>query len=430
MALDPTVAMFGGFFLMLALGVPLAVAFGLAGMVVVAWQQLGIMSIPINLYSGIAKYPLLALPVFILAGLLFERAGIAVRLVRVAQALVGHRRGGLGLVAILVCMLLGGISGSGPADAAAVATVLLPAMARQGYPAAFSSSLVAAAGSTAILIPPSVAFIIYAMLMPGVSVPSLFAAGLVPGVLAGLSLAIPTIWLARRHGWGVTSHEPMPELWKSVREASWGLLAPVVVLGGLRSGVFTPTEAAVIAAVYGLVVGVVIYRTLDLRAVWEVLIESAEISAVVLIVVGLVAVFAHAGSALGSFETLAHQMMSLTSNGTAAILLIMMFLLVAGMFLDAISIYLVFVPVFAPIATAFHWNPIWFGIVMTMCLAIGQFTPPMAVNLMVTARIGGVAMEKTVPWVIWLVAAMTVAVLAVIFVPALALGLPSALGFK
>lgn len=430
MSFDPTVALFGGMFALLFLGAPLAVAFALIGMIIITSEQLGVMAIPINVYSGISKYSLLALPVFILAGLLFERAGIAIRLVRVAQAIIGNRNGGLGLVAILVCMFLGGISGSGPADAAAVAAVLMPAMARQGYPPPFSAGLIAAAGSTAILIPPSVAFIIYTVLMQGVSVPALFAAGIVPGLLAGMSLMIPTVWLARRNGWGGGQGEEKLDAWACLKDASWGLLAPVVVLGGMRSGLFTPTEAAVIAAVYGLAVGMFIYRTLTLRTLWEAISEAAEMSAVVMIIVALVSIFAHAGSALGSFESLAQAMVAVTDSSAVAILMIMIFLMIAGMFLDAISIYLVFIPVFAPIAKAFGWDLVWFGVVMTMCLAIGQFTPPMAVNLMLTAKVGNVRMEDTVPWVLVMVASMSIAVLAVIFMPGLALWLPRTFGFN
>lgn len=426
---DPTVLLFVGMFALLFLGAPLAVAFGLIGMIIITGEQLGVMAIPINVYSGISKYSLLALPVFILAGMLFERAGIAIRLVRVAQALIGNRKGGLGLVAILVCMFLGGISGSGPADAAAVAAVLMPAMVRQGYPAPFSVGLIAAAGSTATLIPPSVAFILYTVLMQGVSVSSLFAAGIVPGLLAGLSLMIPTVWLARRHGWGGDQDGEKLSVWKCLGEASWGLLAPVVVLGGMRSGLFTPTEAAVIAAVYGLAVGMFVYRTLTLRTLWETTREAAEMSAVVMIIVALVSIFAHAGSAIGSFEALAQAMVAVTDSGTVAILMIMAFLLIAGMFLDAISVYLVFIPVFAPIAKAFGWDLVWFGVVMTMCLAIGQFTPPMAVNLMVAAKVGNVRMEDTVPWVLIMVASMSIAVLAVALMPDLALWLPRTFGF-
>ena len=284
------------FALLLVMGAPIAVALGLAGAAVIAYQDLGIASLPTNVWTGIAKYPLLALPVFITAGMVFERSGVAERLVRFMSALIGQRAGGLGLVAILVSVILGGISGSGAADAAAVATVLLPSMLKQGYPRPFCASLIAASGSTAILIPPSIAFIIYAVIVPGVSVPALFIGGIVPGLLAGAALMVPTLWLARRHGWGASAEgEPRPPLWQSFKDAAWGLAAPVVILGGLRSGAFTPTEAAVVAVAYGLFVGVFVYRTLNLRRIFEALRDSAEISAVVLTIVGLATVFAHAG---------------------------------------------------------------------------------------------------------------------------------------
>lgn len=430
MVLEGSLILFIGFFVLLALGAPLAIALGITGAVVIYHEGLGIMSVPTNTYAGIAKYPLLALPVFILAGMIFERAGVALRLVRLATALVGNRRGGLALVAILVCMFLGGISGSGPADAAAVAMVLIPGMARQGYPRAFSASLIAAAGSTAILIPPSVAFIVYSVLVPGASVPALFAGGLIPGIFAGVSLVIPTLWFSWRAGWGAQESEDQPKLWQSFKEASWGLLAPVIILGGLRSGAFTPTEAAVVAAVYGFFVGTLVYRTLDWRKIYDVLAESAEISAIVMIIIALATVFAHAGSTLGAFDAFAKALIGLTGNETVMILAITVILLIAGMLLDAVSIFLVFLPILLPIAKTFGWDLVWFGVVMTMNLAIGQFTPPMAVNLMVTTKIGGISIESTVPWVLWMVLAMLGALLLVTFVPELVLWLPRVLGYQ
>jgi C4-dicarboxylate transporter DctM subunit len=412
------------FAVLLLLGVPIAVALGLSGVIVILALDLGIASLPTNVWTGIAKYPLLALPVFIAAGMIFERSGVAERLVRLMSALIGRRAGGLALVAILVSMILGGISGSGAADAAAVATVLLPSMLKQGYPRPFIAGLVAAAGSTAILIPPSIAFIVYAVIVPGVSIPALFIGGIIPGILAGVSLMVPSLWFARKHGWGARDDEERPPIGQAFREASWGLAAPVVILGGLRSGAFTPTEAGVVAVFYGLFVGVFVYRTLDLRRIYDALRDSAEISAVVLTIIAMATVFAHAGATVGAFDAAARSLMALTDNETLMLLIITMMLLIAGMLLDAISIFMIFIPILMPVVKAYGWDPTWFGIIVTMNLAIGSFTPPMAVNLMVTCRIAGCTIESTTGWVMWMVAAMGAALLSVTFVPELALFLP------
>ena len=429
MMLTGSLILFLGFAVLLLCGAPLGIALGAAGTAVILTEGLGVMSVPTNVYAGLAKYPLLALPVFVLAGLIFERAGVALRIVNFTAALVGNRRGAQGLVAVLVCMFLGGISGSGPADAAAVAMVMIPGMAKQGYPRAFSASLIAAAGSTAILIPPSIAFIVYSILVPGASVPALFAAGMIPGILAGLSLLIPVFYFSLREGWGSNAIEDKVPVWQSFKEASGGLLAPVIILGGLRSGMFTPTEAAVVAVFYGFFVGMFVYRSLSWRDVYQVLVVSAEISAVVMIIISLAGVFAHAGSTLGAFDAFAHALIGVTTHESMMLAMIKVMLLIAGMLLDAVSIFLVFLPILLPIASAFHWDLVWFGVLMTMNMAIGQFTPPMAVNLMVTSRIAGISMESTVQWVLWFVLAMLLALILVAAVPQLALWLPQTLGY-
>jgi len=421
--------LFLSFALLLMLGAPLAIALGVAGTAVIMIEGLGVMAVPTNAYAGLAKYPLLALPVFVLAGMIFERAGVALRIVNFTAALVGKRRGAQGVVAVLVCMFLGGISGSGPADAAAVAMVMIPGMARQGYPKAFSASLIAAAGSTAILIPPSIAFIVYSVLVPSATVPALFAAGMIPGILAGLSLLIPVLYFSVREGWGTKGAEREQSVWQSFKDASWGLIAPVIILGGLRSGMFTPTEAAVVAVFYGFFVGVFVYRTLDWGSLYRVLVDSAEISAVVMIIIALAGVFAHAGSTLGAFDAFAKALIGVTATEWVMLLMIMLMLLIAGMLLDAVSIFLVFLPILLPIANTFHWDLVWFGVLLTMNMAIGQFTPPMAVNLMVTTRIAGVSMESTVRWVIWMVGAMLISLALVAILPQLALWLPRKLGY-
>lgn len=421
--------LFVGFLALMLLGAPLAVALGLAGTLAIFEANLGILSVPTNVYAGIAKYPLLAIPVFILAGLIFERAGVAKQMVTFASSIVGSKNGGLAVVAILVCMVMGGISGSGPADAAAVATVMIPSMRAAGYPRAFSASVIAAAAATAILIPPSVAFIIYSVLVPQASVPALFAAGLFPGILAGLSLIVPTVWLSRRHGFGLVDAGPRPPFWGSLRKAVWGLLAPVIILGGLRAGVFTPTEAAVVAVFYGFAVGVFIYRTLTWRMVYEVMAEAAEMSAVVLLIIALSSVFAWAGSTMGAFDRVAQAAIAATGSEITVLLLLNVALLGLGMLLDAVSIFLILLPLLVPIMTAFQWDPVWFGVMVTTNLAIGQFTPPMAVNLMVTTRVAGISMESTVRWVVWMVLAMLGALALVTAFPEISLWLPRRLGY-
>jgi len=424
-----SLALFAIFAVLMVAGVPVAVALGLAGAAVIAHADLGILAVPTNTYTGIAKYPLLAIPVFVLAGLLFERAGVAGRLVRFAIAVVGPRSGALGIVAVLVCMVMGGIAGSGPADAAAVATVMTASMTRAGYPPAFSASIIAAGASTAILIPPSIAFIVYSVLVPSASVPELFAAGVVPGLMCGVALILPIVLLSRRHGFGAAEAVERPGLWASFRDALWGLMAPVIILGGMRSGAFTPTEAAVVAVAYGLLVGVFVYRSLTWRGVYRVLVEAAEISAVVLLIVGLASVFAYAGSTLGAFDRLAAAILSLGLEGGGVLALIIVLLLLAGMVLDGVSIFLILLPVLIPVAIGFEWDLVWFGVILTIALAIGQFTPPVAVNLMVTCKIADVTIESTARWVVWMVAAMTGALVLVAVFPGLALWLPRALGY-
>ncbi|RPH42174.1 MAG: TRAP transporter large permease [Burkholderiales bacterium] len=427
--------LFVAFFGLMFLGVPIGVALGVGGMVAIVLENpdtmlWGTLAAPQNFHAGIAKYPLLALPMFVLVGSIFDRSGVARRMVDFAIACTGRGPGMLPVVAILVAMVLGGISGSGPANAAAVGGVMIAAMARAGYPAPFSASVVGAAAATDVLIPPSIAFIVYSVIVPGASVPALFAAGMFPGILAGLALIIPAVWLSRRHGLGAAERElPRPPFWKSLREASWGLAAPVLILGGMRAGWFTPTEAAVVAVVYGLFVGIVIHRTMGLRDLWDTFREATEISAVIMLVLGLAAIFAYAVSTLGLADPLVEAIRGLGWSSALTLTLLAVLLLFVGMFLDGVSIFLIFLPLLLPLMRLYQWDPVWFGVLLTMLVAIGQFTPPMAVNLLVSCRIAGVRIEQTVPWVGWLVFSFLVAALLVAVFPELALWLPRSLGY-
>lgn len=419
----------GLFLLTLVAGVPLAVGLGVASVAVLALAGFDQLAVPTNIYAGIAKYPLLAIPMFILAGMIFERSGVALRLVRFVTAIVGEWTGSLAVVAVLVSMLLGGISGSGPADAAAVAAVMLPSMVKRGYPKGFAAGLIAASGSTAIIIPPSVAFIVYSVMVPAATVPALFAAGLFPGIIAALCLLVPAVVISRRYGFGREYREPRPPLGQSLIDAIWGLLAPVIILGGLRTGIFTPTEAAVVAVAYGIFVGMVVYRSIGVRDLFRLLVDAGELSAVVMMIIGIASVFAWAGNTLGIFDAAAKALVDMHPGQWGMLLSVNLLLLVAGMFLDAISIFLILLPLLVPIAIAMGWDLVWFGVMMTINLAIGQFTPPMAIALMITSRIAGIGMEETFRWVIWLVLAMGAGLALMVVLPELALWLPGRLGY-
>lgn len=417
------------FLVLLLGGVPIGVALGLAGALAILLADQSILAMPTNVYAGIAKYPLIAIPMFVLVGSVFDRTGVALRLVRFATALVGAGRGALASVSVLVAMVIGGISGSGPATSAAVGQVVTRSMAKDGYPRPFIAATVGAAAATDILIPPSIAFIIYAVLVPGVSVPAIFMAGMFPGILAGLTIIVAVVALSWINDFGGKARqEERLEVWRTFKEAFWGLLAPVVILGGMRVGAFTPTEAAVMAVFYGLFVGFVIYRSLTLRDVYEMLVEAGEISAVILIVVALASVFAWSTSTLGIVQPVAGWIVGLGLGEYGTIALLMIVLIFIGMFLDGVSTFLILLPVLIPIANAFGWDLTWFGVILTMKIAIGQFTPPMAVNLMVSCRIAGVSMESTIPWVVWMILAMFVSLALVVVFPGIALWLPRVMG--
>ena len=423
------------FILLMVIGVPVAISLGAAGTLAIVLSNLdtqwfGLLAVPQNFYAGLAKYPLLAIPMFVLVGSIFDRSGVARRLVDFAIAIVGRGPGMLPLVAIAVAMFLGGISGSGPACAAAVGAVMIGAMRQAGYPPSFSASIVGAGAATDILIPPSVAFIVYSVLVPQATVPALFAAGMIPGVLAGIALIIPAVWLSRKHNMGaLESGLPRPPFWASLRQAIWGLAAPVLILGGMRLGFFTPTEAAVVAVFYGLFVGMFIHRTIKFRDLFLILREAAELSAVIMLVVSLAGIFAWALSTLSIIDPVTHAIVNSGLGEYGVLALLIVLLMTVGMFLDGISIFLIFVPLLMPIAQAYNWDPVWFGVLLTLKVALGQFTPPLAVNLMVACRIARVPMESTFRWVLWLLCSMfTVLVLVIIF-PELALWLPRTLGY-
>ena len=423
---DPAFWLLALFIVPLLFRVPIALALGFSALVVVWKWDMGVNMLSYNFFAGIAKFPLLAIPFFILAGYIMERAGIAARIVALMEALVGSMTGGLAVATVAVATFWGAVSGSGPATVAALGLILIPGMARAGYNKAFATATVSVTSGLAIVIPPSIAFIVYGG-VADVSVPALFAAGFVPGVVVAFFIMGAVLLISRKRGYkGKPRQQPVG---KALREAFWGIMTPVVILGGIYGGVFTPTEAAAVAIFYGLFVGIFIYRTINsLEIIVEILTETAKGTAIVMIVVTCAGLYSWVGSAVGLVEKCSGVLLGMSNTPWIVLLMINIILLFAGMLLDAISIYYVFLPFMLPIVSHFHWDPVWFGIMMTINLAVGQVTPPVAVNLYVGAKISGLTMEQISKEALPLIGAALLALAVITAFPSITTFVPKFLG--
>ena len=427
--MEPVIAFFAVFLVLLLLGIPVSTSLGFTATLLIWKYDLGIAVLAPNFYASIAKFQLLALPFFVLAGLILDRCGISKRLIHFVSLLIGPIPGGLAIVTIIVGVIFAGISGSGPADTAALGMILYPAMIAMGYDKGYTAALIASSGSLAIVIPPSIAFIIYGVIT-GTSVPALFAAGVIPGIITALLLIIPSFFIAKKYGWKGEKWGTPKEIWQAFKEAFWGLLAPVVILSGIYGGIFTATEAAVMAVFYGLFIGFFIYKTLTFKMLYGIFRDAVLSSAVVMFIVAFAGLFSWTGSTLGVMDKTSFYLLSLSSNPFIILVLINVMLFIAGMLMDAISIYYIFLPILIPIMKFFNWDPIWFGVVMTLNLAIGQITPPVAVNLYVIANIANLSLERISRSVIPFIAIMLVALLITMLFPSLSLYLPGLFGLK
>jgi len=412
------------FIFLMILGVPIGTALGVAAVITIYYFQLGIGMLGMNFVSGIASFPLLAIPFFVLAGVILQRAGLAATIAHFFELLVGRAVGGLGMVAVCTCMFWGALSGSGPATTAAVGLILLAPMLKHGYDKSFSGALIANASDLSIIIPPSIAFIIYGNIT-SVSVSALFMAGIIPGLLTGVGTIIVAYLVSRKRGYrGISERAGAREIFKALRESIWAILSPVIILGGIYAGIFTPTEAAVVAVFYSLFVAVFIYRSLTWRDFVMVLTDAAATSSVIMFIVVFAGIFTWGTSVIGVVDRAAEFIVSISPNAAVMIILVNLLLLALGMILDAISISYLIMPILIPVLTAFGIDPLWYGVIFISALAIGQATPPVGVNLFTAANlirgdIDAVA-KQAIPFVI-----MDVIILVILSLfPSLSLYLP------
>lgn len=424
---DPAFWLLVLFLVPLLLRVPIAICLGLSALIVCWFCDLGFEMLSYNFYAGVAKFPLLAIPFFILAGYIMEKAGIASRIVVLMESLTAGMSGGLAVATVAVATFWGAVSGSGPATVAALGLLLIPGMARAGYNKAFATATVSVTSGLAIVIPPSIAFIVYGG-VADVSVPALFAAGFLPGLLVALCIMVAVYFISCKRGYKGRKEQVVP-VGQAVRDAFWGIMTPVVILGGIYGGVFTPTEAAAVAVFYGLFVGVFIYRSItSLKDLFEIFATTVRSTAVVMIVVTCAGLFSWVASAVGLVEKGSAVLLSVSENPWAVLAIINLILLFAGMLLDAISIYYVFLPFMLPIMAHFGWDPVWFGIMMTVNLAVGQVTPPVAVNLFMGAKISGLTIEEISKEALPLIGVALIALVIIICCPQLSTWMPRMLG--
>lgn len=373
--------------------------------------------------SGLDSFTLLAIPLFILAAQLMNSAGLTQRIVRLCAAIVGDIKGGLAVVAVMSCLLFGALSGSGVADVVAIGSLLLPAMARAGYDKGFSCALVGCAGTTATIVPPSIVLIIYGT-TTNTSVGKLFMAGIVPAVLLAISLIGIAIWQSHKHGW--LGGEPFS--WKELRAAALdalpALMVPVLIIGGIRAGVFTATEAASSAIAYSLFIGLFWYRTLTLKSIWNGLATAGEGSSAILLMIGASGLFAWILVAEQVPQALAEMLTQWTDSRTTVLVLLTVVLLLLGTFMEAIPIIIIVAPVVMPLLEQYQIDPVHFGVLLTINMAIGAVSPPVGVDLMAACKVGGINMMQTFRPLTWMMAAMVAVLLLVTFLPDLVLFLP------
>jgi len=413
----------------LFLNIPVAISLGISALVTLLITK----SLPLgfaiqSFFTSGDSFPLLAVPFFILAGDIMMQGGISKRLVNFSSKLIGGVTGGLGMITVFTCMIFASISGSGPATVAAIGSIMIPAMIADNYDKSFSCALAATAGSLGPIIPPSISFIIYGIIA-NVSITELFIAGIIPGIFMAVALMIFVFIIAKKNNYGIQTTERVSakELFKAFNEAKWSLLVPVIILGGIYGGVFTPTEAAIIAADYGLIIGIFVYKEITIKDLPKIFAKTSLTSGTVLILVGCATAFGRLLTMEQVPIMIANTILGISSNKIIILLLINIFLFFVGMLIETLAAIIILAPLLLSIVQPLGVSPLHFGIIMVVNLVIGMCTPPVGVNLFVASSIGNIKIEQMFKWLIPLVGVLLAVLMLFTYVPQLTNFLPNLL---
>jgi len=417
--------LFLSFLILLFLGTPVAFAMGISSLLALFFlSHLPQTLVITRMFVGVDSFPLMAIPFYILAGELMEKGGISSRLVRFSSSLVGHFRGGLAMVAVLASMIFAGISGSAAADASAIGSIMVPAMIKKGYRKDFVVSIQASAAAIGPIIPPSILMIIYGSIS-GVSIGAMFMGGFIPGILIGLVLMAGVYIFATKEGYTGEARATLSQVGKSFKDALLALVLPLIIIGGILSGIFTATEAGVVAAVYAFLVSFLLYRELKLSMMRQILVSSALTSAMVMLIISCASIFGWLLARQGFPELAVSGLLSLSQNPAVVLLLVIFFLLILGCFIEVVAATIILVPVLHPIATQFGFDPIHYAVIIVITLVIGGVTPPVGILLYITCGLAKVKLSEVSKTVWPFVALMIAILLLAAYVPSLVLFIPN-----
>lgn len=410
----------------LVLNMPVGIAIGVSSLcAILADGRISSLYIVQQLVTSADSFPLMAIPLFILAGELMGAGGVSKRLLNVCNVFLGRFTGGLATVTIVLCMFFAAVSGSGPATVAAIGSMVIPTMLDKGYSKSFTLALIATAGSIGVIIPPSIPMVIYGV-STSTSISSLFMAGFLPGILIGFSLIVVSYLYCKKQGWKgderkYTAKEKLAAIW----DAKWALLNPIIILGGIYAGIFTPTEAAAVAAVYAFICGAFIYREFNIKEMFATIGNACNTTGTTMVIIGCATAFTKILTIEKIPGAITNGIINFTDNKILILLLINVLLLIVGCFMDTTPAMMVLAPILLPIAAQFGVDPIHFGIVMVVNLAIGFITPPLGINLFVALRVGQSDLETVCFGIIKFILVMVVDLLLITFIPAISMTLPN-----